>query len=64
MKDLTERVEEAVVEAKRFLAKAENYLNRAKIDKWVRDGYCKEAGAVRRASLDLTRALTDMRKPR
>lgn len=63
MKQLAERVEIAVEEAKRFLAKAEDYLDRAKIDEWVRrDGYCKESGAVKRASMDLTRALADMRR--
>ena len=62
---LTERVEVAVDEAKRFLTKAEAYLDRARIDKWMAsNGYCKESSAVRRASLDLTRALADMRKPR
>ena len=65
MKDLAERVETAVEEAKRFLIKAEDYLDRAKIDEWVlSDGCCKESGAVKRASMDLTRALADMRRVR
>lgn len=65
MKDLAERVDTAAEEAKRFLVKAEDYLDRAKIEKWVMsDGYCKESGAVKRASMDLTRALANMRRTR
>jgi hypothetical protein len=51
----------AVDEAKRFLAKAEDYLEREKNDKYADMG-CKESGAVRRSSLDLTRTLADMRR--
>jgi hypothetical protein len=52
----------AMNEAKRFLAKAEDYLEREKDDSFAHMG-CKESGAVRRSSLDLTRALADMRRP-
>ena len=51
----------AVDEAKRFLVKAEDYLEREKDDTFAQYG-CKESGAVRRSSLDLMRALADMRR--
>lgn len=55
-----DKIKEAVLEAKRFLVKAELYHRAEKISEWSNP---KEAGAMRRASLDLTRALADMRKP-
>ena len=59
-----ENIEAAVAEAKRFIARAEALKARRKKDEWLHDFQgCKESGAVRRASLDLTAALADMRKP-
>lgn len=55
-----DKIKEAISEARRFLKKAENYERVMKINEWSNP---KEAGAMRRASLDLTRALADMRKP-
>ena len=50
-------------EAKRFLAAvAALKARRAKGDLYDFSS-CRESGAVRRASLDLTRALADWRKP-
>lgn len=56
---LREDIETAVSEAKRFIKRADEY---AKVD----DGHDwtnpRESGALRRASMDLTRALADMRR--
>lgn len=50
---------EAVAEAKRFLGRAEERKECAK----THDHYqCAAAGAVRRASMDLTRALSKLRR--
>lgn len=58
----------AITEARRFVATAEALLAREKDDREA--GYrtypltgSKASGATRRASLDLTRALAEMRKP-
>ena len=60
-----EKIAEAVREAERFLAKHKAF--EAAIPKGVGSGYymwgTKESGALRRASMDLTRALAEMRKP-
>lgn len=54
-------LETAIYEAERFLKKA--HAANKQMNKY---GFCespKEAGAVKRASMDLTRALADMRRP-
>lgn len=57
-----EKLKVAIEEAKRFLSRAKALQDRrAKKDLYDWQG-CKESGAVRRASLDLTRALSDLRK--
>ena len=59
----------AVDEAKRFIAKAEDYFDREKDERGDRKDNqyalygCKESGAVKRSSLDLSRALANMRRP-
>jgi len=53
----------AMKEAKRFLSKGQAYLEREKDDKYAQYG-CRESGAAKRASMDLTMALVDVRKPR
>lgn len=55
------KVEEAADEARRFLERATLWLVISKNDKSIQWG-SKEGGALRRASMDLTRALTEMRK--
>ena len=61
-------IELAVAEAKRFIEKAESCLN-AKSVTYGSGEYIfhasapKESGALRRASMDLTRQLAQMRKP-
>lgn len=57
-----ENIEEAVAEAKRFIKKANAHLDRAKKDKYYYLVGTKESGACKRASLDLTRALSKMRQ--
>lgn len=57
-----EKLKVAIAEAERFLAKAKALQDRrAKKDLYDFQG-CKESGAMRRASLDLTRALSDLRR--
>ena len=64
MKDTT--LELAVAEAERFLAKAEMYKDAVKgiseHKPWTAIG--KERATVLRASMDLTRALSDLRQGR
>jgi hypothetical protein len=57
----------AEAEAERFLEVIQNYHDRRATDKDFYShshiyGY-RETGAIRRASMDLTRALAEMRKP-
>ena len=62
-------IDNAISEAERFLARAHRYREASKTS----DGSGKvhktypflpaESGALRRASLDLTRSLAEMRKP-
>jgi len=54
---------EAVSEAKRFLERANTLRNIAKTDKDVLWGGSPATSAVRRASMDLTRALAKLRRP-
>ncbi len=59
------RIKDAVWEAKRFIARVEELNKKIKIENhtvYYISGI-KEAGAIRRSSLDLTRALAKMRKP-
>jgi hypothetical protein len=58
-----DKIRRAVTEAKRFLAAAHDGLEEMKEeghDYWTVG--TRKSGALRRASLDLTRALADMRK--
>jgi len=52
----------AVNEAQRFLAAAREWEKRIKEDRFVLISGSKEGGACKRASLDLTRALANLRK--
>lgn len=63
-------IDRATAEAKRFLERAKEWKAATKDPDWIGgDGYKyypsapKQSGALRRASLDLTRALAEMRKP-
>lgn len=57
-------IRNAMSEAERFLDRAKDALN-ASICRYNPNGIMpsKESGALRRASMDLTRALADMRRP-
>ena len=59
-------IDDAVVEAKRFLDKVYLFRARIKNDAHFHEFYKivggKETGAIRRASMDLTRALAKMRR--
>lgn len=59
-------IETAEAEAQRFLECVERLRQRLDADKAMANSFyitgCKESGALRRASMDLTRALTEMRK--
>jgi hypothetical protein len=53
----------AMDEATRFLVKASELKRRWEEDQWSQMNGCRESGAARRASLDLTRALAELRRP-
>ena len=55
-------VKRALNEAKRFQMAAVRYVQKDKEDSFAQYG-CKESGALKRASMDLTRALAELRKP-
>lgn len=58
-----DKITAAIAEAERFIAKATALrLRRFKGDLYDFQA-CKESGALRRASLDLTRTLADLRRP-
>jgi len=58
-----ERIEQAEERSRNFLRKARDYREREQKDGALVMYGCKESGALRRASLDLTRSLADMRRP-
>jgi len=63
-----DKIRRAADEAQRFLRAVRALAAREAADKGAADNLrvgngIKESGAVRRASLDLTRALAEMRKP-
>lgn len=60
----TESIKAAMAEATRFLLRASKALKRAKLEAKEEYGAAttKEMAATRRASMDLTRALAEMRK--
>ncbi len=61
-----DKVETAVAAAREFIAGAEALIAaRAEtVARWKYEGMCpKESGGLRRKSMDLTRALAEMRRP-
>ncbi|MEA3427893.1 MAG: hypothetical protein U9Q84_01460 [Thermodesulfobacteriota bacterium] len=54
------KIDSAVNECKRFLAVAMAAKARMKNDEYAKYG-CKETGAIKRASMDLTRVLVSLR---
>jgi len=58
---LSKRIEVAIMEAERFIDRAMAWKKRLKEDESARFG-SKEGGACKRSSLDLARALVELRK--
>lgn len=57
-----EKLTEVVDEAHRFLTAAQKMIDKDGEDNYAISFGCRESGALRRASMDLTRALADLRK--
>ena len=61
------KLQAAVEEAKRFIARAEALPTPEPYSagkyQFMHDNFPKQSGAIRRASMDLTRALADLRRP-
>lgn len=57
-----DKLEIAIEESERFLARAKAARKKLKENEWAKYG-CKETASAKRASLDLTRALSDLRRP-
>jgi len=57
-------LQQCIVEAGRFILKANKAIERLKADKYASIIGAKETAAARRASMDLTRALADLRQGR
>lgn len=57
------QIDAAIKEAQQFIQKAFAWKKRLKSDSMVGISGSKEGGACKRASMDLTRALVDIRKP-
>lgn len=61
------KIKEAVVCAERFIAKVKELPAPVPYGdgkyQYINDNFPKQSGAIRRASMDLTRALAEMRKP-
>ena len=51
----------AIAEANRFIKKAKLALKKLETDSFASFG-CKETGAAKRASMDLTRSLAELRR--
>ena len=56
------KIEIAISEAHRFIQKAAGWKRRLSSDEGVYVFSSKEGGAAKRASMDLSRSLTDLRK--
>ena len=57
-------LEQAKNEAYRFISSADDAIDRLNADKWAYISGCKEVAAAKRASMDLSRALAEVRKPK
>lgn len=57
-------IHDAVAEAHRFIERAETLMAAMQkaLDRSYTDNHPRESGAVKRASMDLTRALAEMRR--
>jgi len=59
---LSKRIAVAIIEAERFIDKAVAWKKRLEADESVRFSGSKEGGTCKRSSLDLARALAELRK--
>lgn len=57
-----DEIELAISEAGRFIKKAIAWKMRLRYDKVASISGCKEGGAAKRASMDLSRSLADLRR--
>ena len=57
-----QKINIAEVEAKRFLEKVKAVKSRAKEERLIFLTGCRETGTLRRASMDLSNALVELRK--
>jgi hypothetical protein len=61
----TDELLETIREAERFILKSRELISaRSKRSQYRGENLPKEQGAVKRASMDLTRALAELRKPK
>lgn len=62
-----DKIAAAVAEAERFIARAKALPEPQPYEcggrQYVNDNFPREQGAIRRASMDLTRSLADLRRP-
>ena len=62
-----EKLKTAIDEARRFISRAEALPEAEPYTRgeytFTHDNFPREQGAIRRASMDLTRALADLRRP-
>lgn len=61
-KEKIEMIDLAITEALRFILKATAWKKRIQRDRFYPVSASKEGGAAKRASLDLTRSLTNFRR--
>lgn len=57
-----EKLDEAIKDAERFIEKAMECRKKLKNDSMAEFCGCKETGTVKRASMDLTNSLIELRK--
>lgn len=57
------KIDDSVIEARRFIKRATAWKKRLKSDGMAYLIGSKEGGAAKRASMDLTRILAELRKP-
>ena len=55
------RLQECQTECRKFIERSNAWIKRLQNDKYIE--VCKEAAACKRTSMDLTRSLTELRRP-
>ena len=59
---MVEKIDNAMAECRRFMLRADEWKKRIKADKYALISGTREGGAAKRASLDLSMALVELRK--